>query len=283
MLTYLGVGLRRYGERPVPVFGRPAWEFQAALSGSIAPAFASHSRLDARPQERTLWVFAPGLEHGWTAGQGSEAEIAVFHFESISEPASTFLKRRGVLAVPLGDRALGAVRALSLELADLRGGSDPLALLKFERASVELSLLALEALPPSETSVLIDRPLLVTASALAWYSEHLAERPLLSDVARVAGCSESHLRRLFVAARGVSPQAAFEELRISRARDMIRSGAASMKEVAEACGYDSPSSFSRAFSRIEGRPPRELRGGEEAGGGSFFYSAAQGELSKKDT
>jgi AraC-like DNA-binding protein len=287
MLTYLGVGPRSYGERPVPVFGRSAWEFQAALSGAIAPAFAAASRLNGGPRERTLWVFPPGFEHGWTARPGESAEIAVFHFESISEPASAFIKKRGFLAVHLEENALLTIRALSEELAALRGGEDPLALLKFERAAVGLSLMALEALPVSETSVLLDRAELVATSSLAWYSEHLSERPRLTDVAHAVGCSESHLRRLFVAALGTSPQHAFEKLRISRARDMIRAGSASMKEIAEACGYDSASSFSRAFSRREGRPPRDLRGSGESGAqgapGAFFYSDAQDDLSKKDT
>jgi len=281
MLTYLGVGLRRYGERPVPVYGRPCWEIQASLSGAIAPSLPPSARGDDEPRERGLWIFPPDHEHGWTAKRGRVAEIAVFHFESIPEPAATFVRHRGFIAVILAEPALSRVRSLSEELAPLRDGRDPLALLRFDRAAVELAIIALEALPERETVALLDRAGLAVASALAWYSEHMAERPRLADVARAVNCSESHLRRLFVAARGQSPQAAFDAMRAGRARDMIRGEAISMKEIAAACGYDSPSSFSRAFARIEGRAPRELRREREAG--AFRYSADPGDMSNEAT
>lgn len=286
MLTYLGVGERRYGEKPVPQYGRPSWEFQAALSGAIAPTLPGHPFSGGEMRKASLWAFPPGHVHGWTARRGEVARIAVFHFESIPEPAATFIRRRGSVEAPLSEDELVRVDELSAELAALKDGDDPLALLKFERAAVELAIVALEALPEGETAGLVDRAAFVSASALAWYSEHLSEGPGLSEVAAAVSCSPSHLRRLFVAARGASPQEAFEELRLSRARDMLRSGSASMKEIAAACGYGSPSSFSRAFARASGISPIEMR--EKGDGyspreGAFHYAEGQGDLSNKNT
>ena len=256
MLTYLSSGSRCYGDRPIRVYARQFWELQGVLSGSIAPTFPAASGWLERPSADSMWIFPPGLEHGWTGPPGSEAEIAVFHFDSITESAAAFIRKQGYLRVPLDPDAVGKIRRAVAELETLRSGADPLALLKFEAAGLELTILALETLNPVLTAPLLDRAELAASGALAWYSEHLGERPSIAQAARTANCSESHFRRLFLKARGIPPARAFEELRIARAKELLTRGDSSVKEVAAACGYESQSCFSRAFKRATGRPPR---------------------------
>jgi AraC-like DNA-binding protein len=259
MLTYLSGGTRRYGEAPVRIYARPYWEFQAVHSGAIAPTFPDPGSGDAEsPAERALWVFPPGAEHGWTGRPGKPATISVFHFDALAEPAASFIRRQGHLRVGLDGPALERVAALETELAALRSGGDSLAVLKFEAACLELAILALGALGPARTAPLLDRAELAAAGASAWYSEHMAERPGLEEVARAMNCSVSHFRRLYRRARGEAPAAAFEALRTARARELLRRGDVPVKEVAALCGYEDQGSFSRAFRRAAGTTPRDF-------------------------
>ncbi len=270
MLTYLGSGERRYGENPIRVYGRGAWEFEAVLEGEIRPIFPGEARDPAgaaeQLRENSLWIFPPALEHGWTGRPGAAAEIAVFHFDTLAEPAAAFLRRRGFIVARLDDVAKSLIRNLVSELSELRAGDDPLYPLKAEKAAIELSLIVLGDLSAAELVPLVDRAEYAASVATAWYSEHLAEGATLADAARAANCSESHFRRLFHRARGVSPLEAFERLRMERATVMLRRGDASIKEIAAACGYESQSCFSRAYRRNTGCSPREATHPEGRGG-----------------
>lgn len=281
MLAYLSGGTRRYGEQPIRIYGRPYWEFQAVVAGAIAPTFPEGPHEAAPPEAagpasaqgpadrrggpafhtECLWVFPPGLEHGWTGPAGTEAEVAVFHFDAVAEPAASFLRREGLLRVSPGPAALERIARLRRELEGVRDGRDPLALLKFDAACLELSIIALEALGPARTAVLQDRPEIVAAGAEAWYSEHMAEDPSVAEVARRMNCSESHFRRLFQRSRGRSPQDAFAALRLERAAALLARGGLSIKEIAALCGYGTQSCFSRAFKRATGKAPREIKPG----------------------
>lgn len=257
MLTYLSSGLRRYGDRPIRIYARPFWEFQAVLSGAIAPTFSGSDGENGPPASSSMWIFPPGLEHGWTGIPGAGAEIAVFHFDAITESAAAFIRKRAFLRVQLPPEKIALIRESADASAKLRTGDDPLALLKFEAVALDLTILALGTLNPALTAPLLDRAELVASGALAWYSEHLSENPSIAQAARKANCSESHFRRLFLSARGIPPAQAFEELRMERARVLLRRGDSSVKEVAAACGYESQSCFSRAFKRVSGRSPRD--------------------------
>jgi AraC-like DNA-binding protein len=257
MLTYLSAGQRRYGDHPIRIYARQFWEFEAVLSGAIAPTFPPGSAERPQPAERSLWIFPPGVEHGWTGIPGAGSEIAVFHFDSINESAAALIRKRGYLRATLAPDRLERVRAAAEALGQIRTGADTLALLKSEAAALELTVMALETLDPAATAPLLDRAELAASGAVAWYSEHMADNPSIAQVARTVNCSESHFRRLFQRARGIPPAQAFEELRADRARELLRRGDSSVKEIAAACGYESQSCFSRAFKRITGRPPRE--------------------------
>lgn len=258
MLTYLSGGERRYGENPVRIYARPYWEFQAVHAGAITPTFPGAGD-GTEPAEHTLWIFPPGLEHGWTGEKGKDAEISVFHFDNLADPAASFIRKLGYLKVPLEDRALCRIAALREELSDTMSGRDPLAMLKFDAACIELAILALSALGQAQIAPLLDKAELVAAGADAWYSEHMAEHPSVATVAWKMNCSASHFRRLYHEARGCSPSFAFEALRLRRARELLGRRDTPIKEIATLCGYDSISCFSRAFKRAEGSSPRNFQ------------------------
>lgn len=258
MLAYFGHGTRKYGIQPVRVFSRPYWEFEAVLSGDIAPVLLSGTN-QIQPTGNSLWVFPPNMEHGWTGISHDEAEIAVFHFDRIPESSANLIRREGFIKVPITTQQKDSIRSLSKMIDRLSGEATPLATLFFDKICIELCIIALSALSPFQLSPLLDRAGYVASAAIAWYSEHMTESPSIPEAARQVNCSASHFRRLFMKARNVSPEKAFQELRMQRSREMLCRRDLSIKEIAHACGYDSQSCFSRAFRNDTGTSPSMYR------------------------
>lgn len=80
----------------------------------------------------------------------------------------------------------------------------------------------------------------------------------LGALARETGISADHLSRLFRAELGKSPKQYLADLRINRARSLLRQGSMSVKEVAHATGFRDPLYFSRLFRARVGLPPSEF-------------------------
>lgn len=82
----------------------------------------------------------------------------------------------------------------------------------------------------------------------------------LRDLADIAGLSEFHLQRSFLAECGVSPQNWIAHRRIERAKALIRSGEP-LAQIALACGFSSQSHLSRTFKAGAGVSPQIYRKG----------------------
>jgi len=78
-------------------------------------------------------------------------------------------------------------------------------------------------------------------------------------LARRAGMSPRHFAREFRAETGVTPAKAVERLRADTARAMLESGARSLTEVAEQCGFHDAERMRRAFMRLFGMAPSALK------------------------
>ena len=75
------------------------------------------------------------------------------------------------------------------------------------------------------------------------------------DIAAAAGISVSHLRMVFKKRYGISPLRALNQIRIQRAKALLTSGLFSLREVANACGFENEYYFSRVFKQHTGIPP----------------------------
>jgi len=87
------------------------------------------------------------------------------------------------------------------------------------------------------------------------------EEPLEMDqLATYAGRSRRQIERLFREQLGTTPQRYYLELRITEARRLLQHTQMSQVEVLVACGFVSPSHFSKCYSAFFGyRPSREKR------------------------
>ena len=80
----------------------------------------------------------------------------------------------------------------------------------------------------------------------------------IRDVASRIGVGERYLRKLFSQCLNLSPLDYLNQVRISKAIELLRNTEMSVKEVCFACGFRSPQYFSRIFKQQMGISPREV-------------------------
>ena len=86
------------------------------------------------------------------------------------------------------------------------------------------------------------------------------EEPLSTDeIAQLVGISRRQLERLFKQYLGALPSRYYLELRLKRARQLLRDTNYSIVQVGLICGFSSGSHFSTAFGAQFGNTPREER------------------------
>ncbi len=85
-------------------------------------------------------------------------------------------------------------------------------------------------------------------------------RPLgLNDVASAMNMNASYVSALFSQTTGVTFHRFLEEVRLSKARELLRDPRQRIGEVAEATGYASPDAFRHAFKTHESLSPEAWR------------------------
>ena len=96
---------------------------------------------------------------------------------------------------------------------------------------------------------------------LSWMEAHYAEPADLAGLAAMAHLSERSLNRHFKMALGQSPMRYLNQLRLGKARELLRDRrqTLSVTEVAVQCGFDDPNYFTRAFRRLHGVAPTVVR------------------------
>ncbi|WP_226895316.1 AraC family transcriptional regulator [Luteolibacter marinus] len=93
-----------------------------------------------------------------------------------------------------------------------------------------------------------------------WIKANLAERLRVEDLAQRAGMSVSTLHHHFRALTSLSPLQFQKRLRLNEARRRMLNGQMDAATAAFEVGYESPSQFSREYSRLFGAPPiRDIR------------------------
>jgi AraC-like DNA-binding protein len=87
---------------------------------------------------------------------------------------------------------------------------------------------------------------------------HHYDAPLrIQDLAERANMSVSSFHRHFKEVTAMSPIQFQKQLRLQEARRLLLAESSDAGEVAFRVGYESPSQFSREYSRMFGFPPRE--------------------------
>lgn len=94
--------------------------------------------------------------------------------------------------------------------------------------------------------------------SMDYIEEHLAEEIKPEVLAAIAACSVFHYQRMFTFITGFTLGEYIRRRRMSAAAFELSSGA-KVLDTALKCGYDSPTSFTRAFRAIHGISPSEAK------------------------
>jgi AraC-like DNA-binding protein len=98
----------------------------------------------------------------------------------------------------------------------------------------------------------------LVAAAMSFTAQHLAELSL-RQVCQAVGLSERTLRRRFQASTGMTWRQYLLQARLLRAMALLAVGESSIVRVAASVGFESASSFTRAFTRYTGDTPTQYR------------------------
>lgn len=257
MLMYFAAGSRDYGQSPIADrVSRPNWEFQAVVAGAAAPT------LDHEPAgnfaRHSLWVFPPGVPHGWASPRGRSCRVLVFHFEpqDIRPVIKQACEARRYLHTELRAADVRRLRSLAQETSRHYPTPNGLTSLWVDRLISELCWMAAQTSPAHLSA---DKPCADVdrvRQALAWFVEHLNAHVGVAEVARGIGVSPGHLRKIFKAADQAPPCQVLMDLRLSRAKNLLCHTELSLSQIARAVGLSGPTVLCRQFRQRIGVPPR---------------------------
>lgn len=92
--------------------------------------------------------------------------------------------------------------------------------------------------------------------------DHSEEAINIEGLADYAGFSKYHFNRLFFAATGFQLGDFIKRQKLEKAMFLLKTGHSNILEVAMSVGYDSPSSFTRAFKTNFGCTPSDIQNGK---------------------
>jgi AraC-like DNA-binding protein/mannose-6-phosphate isomerase-like protein (cupin superfamily) len=95
--------------------------------------------------------------------------------------------------------------------------------------------------------------------AIDWVRQHLDQSTSVSEMAEVAGLSESYFRRWFHREVGSSPSDFVTRLRIERSKQLLATSQRSITQIAMEMGYNTSAYFTAAFHRETGTTPSDFR------------------------
>ena len=90
---------------------------------------------------------------------------------------------------------------------------------------------------------------------------HLDGKVTIQQVAEACGLSESHFARAFKQSFRKPPHRWLTELRVERAKDLMKNSRLPLVDIAVQCGFDDQSALNRSFKRIQGITPGLWRRG----------------------
>lgn len=95
-------------------------------------------------------------------------------------------------------------------------------------------------------------------SAIAYINQNLEKKLILKDIADYACMSETYFSSVFKKFNGISPWDYITIKRVERAIELLKTTSQNKLQIAEKCGFSSPSNFYKAFKQVTGKAPGEF-------------------------
>lgn len=99
--------------------------------------------------------------------------------------------------------------------------------------------------------------------AIEYIKEHYTQPIGLIDVAEYTRMTENHLSTLFREESGINFLQYLNSYRLNKAAKLLKDTTLNISEVADSCGFPTPSYFTKIFRRYTSLSPREFREGEK--------------------
>jgi transcriptional regulator GlxA family with amidase domain len=101
----------------------------------------------------------------------------------------------------------------------------------------------------------------VVARLTALMQSNLDQPLTIPVLAKKVGCTQKLLERATQEAMQTTPQALYQRLRLNHALGLVRETDQSIAEIAARCGYDNAGAMTRAFRKVFGQSPSNVRRG----------------------
>jgi AraC-like DNA-binding protein/quercetin dioxygenase-like cupin family protein len=241
----LGGSFLYEGERLVtPWHSHDLHQIEYALGGVVELETAEAHYL--LPPQQAAWIPA-GLKHQATMNPSVRTVAVMFDPQLISVGGT----RARILAVSTLVREM-MIYATRWPIGRAQGD------LVSDTFFTTLGHLVTEALDQEAPLSLPNSTDPIIAAATAYTKEHL-DSVTATEVSRAVAVSERTLRRQFSAVLGLSWREYLLQARLLRAMALLASPGPSVREVATAVGFESVSSFARAFAQFCGDSPSTYR------------------------
>jgi AraC family transcriptional regulator len=204
-------------------------------------------------------LFQPGFPSKWAFG--GAIDMAMFHFLDPSHDAVRQLQRlliaRGKSA-PFSDPLVNAgAQQLLAEIGRTSLPNQPflgrLSALMIEQACRVLEGKTGKNIPPDA------QQLGRLQGVLEWIQQNLSNALSNAELAERAATSESHFRRIFQEAMGMTPHRYVLRLRLERVHELLTRTSFSIARVAAQCGFNSQSHMTACFATAYGITPARAR------------------------
>ncbi len=242
--------------------GRLLDEFQVVYLSRGEGEFDSRATGRVPVREGDAMLLFPGVWHRYRPNRSTGWDEQWVGFDGQQARRimrALFSPKQPVLRIGPQADLLGLMRSVGEALASpVPGYAQIMAARAMEMLALLRSLMLAQQQEYSRTREQIER-------ARCILLDHAEESIALDALAREVGMSYSAFRRSFARHAGTSPRSYQLEIRINKAKELLRGGTFSVSEIAERLGFTSVYYFSRLFKRRTGRAPSEWRGSQRRG------------------
>lgn len=213
-------------------------------------------------EERRPWSAQPETIQRFVAGDG-EPEVMMFcgYFRATygtSIDLFAGLRAPIVEQFDAADQLVSKLQSVLAELAARQVGMAAMTTALLKQVLVTLLRKSLNS-----TAVMLERFPMLSDPNIARAFADMAARPgsphSLLSLSRTANLSRSAFMARFARAIGCPPMVALRQLRMRHAANLLMANILSTEQIAQAVGYKSRSSFSRAFRQEHGADPSGYR------------------------
>ena len=183
------------------------------------------------------------------------------HFNGNSMPPvyEKYLSRGGLPVIRgVGEDTLEKLKDIHNTLFDTASGNEYVRDMSINEGLSGLLTLLMELAwnPDAKSKGRTGKDLL---SLRIYLEEHFTEKISLEELSEKFYINKFYLTRIFKEQYGVSVNTYLQQLRITRAKQLLRFTDSSLEEIGLKCGIGEPNYFSRVFKKIEGISPSRYR------------------------